>query len=327
MLYEANDPEGACRLLEPRIAVLERVSLPDVVLRALTVLSNAHWLAGRRTPAMACLDRLEAYAVRFGLDRVLAEALVLRLRRHLQLAETERANTVLGCVAALAEKHPGGTRGERIRRVAALGRIEMAVFTQDYAAAARMIDALTVSAVGLAGKVGVTGAAGTEPGAASLQLQRAMVQQALHNEAVALDAFGRALRMGHGASLVRSLLDVTTSAPDAFIALALAPLHEPVLAFYVKRLLAALRSSPSGAPTDLASGPSATTLLSERESEILGLLAQAMSNKKIASVLNLSPETVKWHLKNIYAKLGVNGRGKAAARLRDLAASEVTQAA
>ena len=327
MLYEANDPEGACRLLEPRIAVLERVSLPDVVLRALTVLSNAHWLAGRRTPAMACLDRLEAYAVRFGLDRVLAEALVLRLRRHLQLAETERANTVLGCVVALAEKHPGGTRGERIRRVAALGRIEMAVFTQDYAAAARMIDALTVSAVGLAGKVGVTGAAGTEPGAASLQLQRAMVQQALHNEAVALDAFGRALRMGHGASLVRSLLDVTTSAPDAFIALALAPLHEPVLAFYVKRLLAALRSSPSGAPTHLASGPSATTLLSERESEILGLLAQAMSNKKIASVLNLSPETVKWHLKNIYAKLGVNGRGRAAARLRDLAASVVTQAA
>ena len=66
---------------------------------------------------------------------------MLRLRRHLQLAETERANTVLGCVAALAEKHPGGTRGERIRRVAALGRIEMAVFTQDYAAAARIKEA------------------------------------------------------------------------------------------------------------------------------------------------------------------------------------------
>ncbi|CAG2154899.1 HTH-type transcriptional regulator MalT [Cupriavidus yeoncheonensis] len=311
ILYEANDPEAACRLLEPRIAGLERVSLPDVVLRVLMVLSNAHWLAGRRVQANACLDRLEAYAVRFGLDRVLAEALVLRLRRHLQEGETERANTVLQCLAALAEKHPGGTRGDRIRQAAALGRIEMAMSTQDFAGAAAMIDALLASA-----------AAGGS-GAASLTLQRAMAQQALHNEGAARDAFGRAIRMGHGASLLRSLLDATASAPEAFAALARTPQHEPVLAFYVKRLLAAAGTRASGVSADGAGGPSSMSVLSEREGEILGLLAQAMSNKKIASVLNLSPETVKWHLKNIYAKLGVNGRGKAAARLRDLAAGEL----
>ncbi len=311
MLYEANDPEAACRLLEARIAILERVSLPDVVLRALSVLSNAHWLAGRRAQAVACLDRLEAYAVRFGLDRVLAEALVLRLRRHLQLAETERANTVLECVAALAQRHAGGgTRGDRIRLVAMLGRIDMAMSTQDHAGAAAMIDAL------------LAGAMGNGPDAASLQMQRAMVQQALRNEGVAREAFGRAIRMAHGEGRVRSLLDVAASMPHAFGALANMPLNEPVLAFYVKRLLAAVDSHHGDAPALPASGKSPTAPLSERESEILGLLAQAMSNKKIASVLNLSPETVKWHLKNIYAKLGVNGRGKAAARLRDLAASE-----
>lgn len=308
ILYEANDPEAACRLLEPRVARLERVSLPDVVLRALMVLSNAHWLAGRRAQAIACLDRLEAYAVRFGLDRVLAEALVLRLRRHLHQGETERANTVLQCVAALAGKHPGGTRGDRIRLAAALGRIEMAMSTQDHAGAAAGIDAVLASA------------ADSGPGAASLHLRRALVQQALHHERAARDAFARAIRMGHGTGLLRSLLDATACAPEAFAALAQTPLHEPVLAFYVKRLLAAAGSSANGALEHGASGQASMPALSERESEILGLLAQAMSNKKIASVLNLSPETVKWHLKNIYAKLGVDGRGKAAARLRDLAA-------
>ena len=46
-------------------------------------------------------------------------------------------------------------------------------------------------------------------------------------------------------------------------------------------------------------------------------------NQRYLQMYGLSPETVKWHLKNIYAKLGVNGRGKAAARLRDLAAGEL----
>lgn len=310
MLYEANDPEAACRLLEARIAILERVSLPDVVLRALSVLSNAHWLAGRRMQALACLDRLEAYAVRCGLDRVLAEALLLRLRRHLQQAETERANTVLDGLAALAHRHAGrGTRGDRIAVIATQGRIEMAMSTQDLAGAAAMIDAL------------LAGPLGCGPGAAGLQMQRAMVQQALRNEAASREAFGTAIRMGHGTGRVRSLLDAAASMPHAFGALSNLPTDESVLAFYVKRLLAAADSGAIRAGTLPTADPSPMAQLSEREGEILALLAQAMSNKKIASVLNLSPETVKWHLKNIYAKLGVNGRGKAAARLRDLEAS------
>lgn len=51
--------------------------------------------------------------------------------------------------------------------------------------------------------------------------------------------------------------------------------------------------------------------------EILNQLAQALPNKKIARALNVSPETVKWHLKNVFGKLGVASRDEAVAKLRD----------
>ncbi|WP_434057689.1 response regulator transcription factor [Acidovorax cavernicola] len=45
-----------------------------------------------------------------------------------------------------------------------------------------------------------------------------------------------------------------------------------------------------------------------REIEILQLLEQSMPNKRIALTLNTTLETVKWNLKNIFAKLGVPSR-------------------
>lgn len=66
------------------------------------------------------------------------------------------------------------------------------------------------------------------------------------------------------------------------------------------------------------SAPPLNEALSERKMEILRALANAMSNKRVAQVLGVSPETVKWHLKNVYGKLGVFGRDDAVARARDL---------
>ena len=53
--------------------------------------------------------------------------------------------------------------------------------------------------------------------------------------------------------------------------------------------------------------------LSRRESEILALLVQGLSNRQIADALYLSSETVKTHVRGLYRKLGVNNRVKAAA--------------
>jgi DNA-binding NarL/FixJ family response regulator len=52
--------------------------------------------------------------------------------------------------------------------------------------------------------------------------------------------------------------------------------------------------------------------LSRRELEVLLLTVRAMSNKQIASGLGISEGTVKRHLTNIYAKLGVTSRADAA---------------
>lgn len=55
--------------------------------------------------------------------------------------------------------------------------------------------------------------------------------------------------------------------------------------------------------------------LSKREIEIAKLLLQGKSNKQIALALNISESTVEFHLKNIYAKLGVDSRVEASIKL------------
>jgi len=49
-------------------------------------------------------------------------------------------------------------------------------------------------------------------------------------------------------------------------------------------------------------------LLTNRETEVVAILAQGLTNKEIAKALNVSAETVKKHLQNIFAKLGVHRR-------------------
>ena len=51
--------------------------------------------------------------------------------------------------------------------------------------------------------------------------------------------------------------------------------------------------------------------LSERETEVLVLVARGLSNDRIAEELNLAPATVKRHLANVYQKVGVRSRSEA----------------
>jgi DNA-binding CsgD family transcriptional regulator len=60
-----------------------------------------------------------------------------------------------------------------------------------------------------------------------------------------------------------------------------------------------------------------TELITEREREVLALVAEGHSNGEIAAALWIAPGTVRKHLDNVYAKLGVSTRTAAASRLRD----------
>uniref|UniRef100_A0A7C1K037 Response regulator transcription factor n=1 Tax=Caldilinea aerophila TaxID=133453 RepID=A0A7C1K037_9CHLR len=57
----------------------------------------------------------------------------------------------------------------------------------------------------------------------------------------------------------------------------------------------------------------ATSELSQREIEVLEKLAQGFTNAEIAAALSVSENTIRFHLKNIYEKLGVTNRTEAVA--------------
>jgi len=65
---------------------------------------------------------------------------------------------------------------------------------------------------------------------------------------------------------------------------------------------------------NMAAIPSPLDVLTTREGEVFELLAQGMTNKVIAGQLVISPNTVKRHLKAIFAKLEVNTRAAAVAK-------------
>ncbi|MFP5345953.1 MAG: response regulator transcription factor [Actinomycetes bacterium] len=64
------------------------------------------------------------------------------------------------------------------------------------------------------------------------------------------------------------------------------------------------------------SGAAARAALTPREREVLDLVALGASNAAVAEAMVVSPGTVKKHLDNIYAKLGVSSRSAAAQRVR-----------
>jgi DNA-binding CsgD family transcriptional regulator len=59
-------------------------------------------------------------------------------------------------------------------------------------------------------------------------------------------------------------------------------------------------------------------ILAAREREVLAMMGQGFSNKRIARALQISPETVKSHVKHIFLKLTVSTRTEAVFRASSL---------
>jgi LuxR family transcriptional regulator, maltose regulon positive regulatory protein len=315
--YELNQPEAARRLLEDRVDVLERVSIPDGVLRVLTVLSAAHWIEGHRLDAFAYLERLEEYAQKHGLSRLLARSLADQVQRNLQCGHFDNASANIARLDAVAARlrTTRPVTFPEVEALAARAQVHWAIANEDFEAAAAHLRPL----------IALCGEYGWRHQVAHFQMQSAIVDFRRGRQEAAFGSALAALRDGRRLGLVRSILDTEPDALDLATSAVQTLPSGDVLSFYVDRLRLAQQqlhavtaASGEAAPSRPASQAGGAEVLSEREMRVLGLLAQALPNKKIARTLGISPDTVKWHLKNIYGKLGVSSRDEAVARMRDL---------
>jgi DNA-binding NarL/FixJ family response regulator len=85
----------------------------------------------------------------------------------------------------------------------------------------------------------------------------------------------------------------------------------------LRRRIAASAAQLRQAPVEDAPEPSAIHPLTNREHEVVMLVAEGLTNAQIAERLWISPGTVRRHLQNAFAKLGVHTRTAAVARLRN----------
>ena len=153
-------------------------------------------------------------------------------------------------------------------------------------------------------------------GRVGIQIEALALQALAHwrggVRADALISLERALRLAEPEGYVRLFADL--GVPMARL------LHEArsraLLPDYVATLLGAFQGVPAApAPTESA----LPEPLSDREQEVLQLMAAGLTNHEIAGRLGISAETVKKHVANVCDKLGVRNRTAAAARARALA--------
>jgi LuxR family maltose regulon positive regulatory protein len=127
----------------------------------------------------------------------------------------------------------------------------------------------------------------------------------------AIQSLQQALTLAEPEGYIRSFVDGGEALVDLLRRVAAqerAPdyIHKLLRAFTRKEEAPALGSQPLVEP------------LSERELEVLRLIASGRSNQEIAQALMIGVSTVKWHINNIYSKLGVRSRTQALVRAREL---------
>jgi LuxR family maltose regulon positive regulatory protein len=96
------------------------------------------------------------------------------------------------------------------------------------------------------------------------------------------------------------------------------PKDDLALREYARRVLAAFEATLPGKPHPGTHPGGLPEPLSEREQEVLALVAKGLTNQQIATRMVISIRTVKKHVENIHGKLGVQNRTQAVSRAREL---------
>lgn len=157
-------------------------------------------------------------------------------------------------------------------------------------------------------------------------LLQALAHQAKGNLTQAMAALTRALTLAEPEGFVRLFVDEGPPVAE-LLGRMNASSEDGKLKEYIHILLATfsdLRSKEESIVNPKYSKGTPSSIqnlvepLSERELEILQLIAAGQSNKEIAQTLVIAPGTVKKHTNNIYGKLGVHSRTQALAQAKAL---------
>jgi LuxR family transcriptional regulator, maltose regulon positive regulatory protein len=162
--------------------------------------------------------------------------------------------------------------------------------------------------------------------AEAMQHRQFLICIAIHLSAVQLSAgkvaeavgrFRRVLTACAGAGLYQTILDEAPIISNLLQTTRESGNVKQDLIPYVNRLEAGLQRAGQDRLTPNFGAP-ILTALSRRETGILKLIAQGLSNKEVARSLEIGPETVKSHLKSVFTKLGVERRAQAVSRAQTL---------
>jgi LuxR family maltose regulon positive regulatory protein len=312
-LYEANDIDAAESQFLDLKAMIAEATLLDYLAVAYVAMSRIHDLRGRPSHASALLDEAESIGLTNGWPRLVRSVNWERVRRLLLRGEIDRARSL---VARLSEGGGGAglpagwipfsedTEGD------AIGYIRLAVHAGEADAALRRI----------ADEMAIAQRSGRVRRQIKLHVLEAMAHRKSGDRsgaaAAAQRSIRRAVQLAQGPGFVRVILDEGQLIVDLlwqeYEALstpcAAAQGSRPALEF-VGRMLNA--SGIDLRKTQSMNRFEPLEALSRRETEMLVFLANGVSNKEMARRLYVSENTVKFHLKNIYSKLGVESRVQA----------------
>ncbi|MCD6053466.1 MAG: ATP-dependent transcriptional regulator [Rubrobacteraceae bacterium] len=300
--YERNDLDGAERELKRGIELAEQTREVSNLVWGYVTLSRVKRARGDEEGALEMTH--EAERVARASDADLQIAIVEAWMARLGQARGDLAET-----AAFEQEHAvtGGNASDAVRTMNQLASARLLHARGWYREELRLLEESRESAQ----KTGRTG------DLIEILTLQALARWARNDKEQAVSTLTQAFAMGEPEGYVRTFVDEGPVMGDLLSATLEARQRgqlDPASrlpARYLAKLLAAL--AQEDAATKLHE-----PLLSERELEVLALIASGESNREIASKLFVSVSTVKTHINNLYRKLEAHTRTQAVARAREL---------
>jgi LuxR family maltose regulon positive regulatory protein len=303
--WQQDMRSDAKALLAGRLDVIEQGVAYGGVKYAYRTLAQLAVSEGDEKRAHAYLEAMAAVGESRGIARLVVTSLAERVRLHAASKRPAQAAVVLAELAIVVERFGiNDVLAPQIHLDLELARAYVAVATDDPAAAGIHLDVARQLATRLN--------RGYE--AVQILAMQAMLAErgGRSPDAMLTEALSRAESGG----LVRVFADTL---PEVVDLVRRRTRQEPmgvVSHGFIDRVLAAAEATPAAEQHPPQSGRSA--MLTPKESQVLQLLAGGLQNKQIATELDLSADTVKWHVKKLLAKLNAGNRDHAVDRARML---------